>query len=122
MFLFIQRFIVMVLAFISHEKAVVVVWVPAYSSAVAPITKHTDAANKDLYSLEITAGDVQLHFVIDIESSMLLWCGTSVSLNGHYLQPNAPKTHITTYIPCNELGCSDISDCLTLMKVLLACQ
>ncbi|GJU04484.1 aspartic peptidase [Tanacetum coccineum] len=106
MLLFIKLFIVMVLAFISHEQqAVVAVWVPAYSSAVAPITKHTDA-DKDLYSLEITAGDVQLHFLIDIDAP-LAWhqCIAKWPLS----PAKCPKhAYCTTYVPCNELGCSDI--------------
>ncbi|KAI3775205.1 hypothetical protein L1987_49774 [Smallanthus sonchifolius] len=109
MYLFLQL-LVIILAFISHEHEAFAAYVPPYTSIVAPVTKHTDAA-KPLYSVQIMTTYVNMqylhaNFLIDIDAPFI-WHDCIVQWN---IYPGScpSNTLCTSPVSCEEYQCTDV--------------
>ncbi|KAI3503967.1 hypothetical protein L1887_32490 [Cichorium endivia] len=95
------RLIVILLAFISHERKAIA------STYVAPVTKHTDAATP-LYSIQMMTAWVNAHFLhknflIDIDAPFT-WYDCIVDWNSLYVNNICPTC--TGPVSCQEYPCT----------------
>ncbi|KAL4590243.1 hypothetical protein LXL04_003169 [Taraxacum kok-saghyz] len=108
--LFLVQVIVMALPFISQEEhGSIAQFVPPYTSIVAPVTKHTDAA-KPLFSVQIMTTYVNLqylhaNFLIDIDAPFI-WHDCILQWNIH--PGSCPTNTLCTFpVSCEEYQCTD---------------
>ncbi|KAI3700374.1 hypothetical protein L2E82_45000 [Cichorium intybus] len=103
------QFIVLLIAFISHEPEAIAQYVPPFTSKVAPVTKHTDTATP-LYSIQMMTSWVNAHFLhtnflIDLDAPFT-WYDCTVDWKSLYSNPNCPTC--TGPVSCEEYACTDI--------------
>ncbi|KAK9078455.1 hypothetical protein SSX86_002512 [Deinandra increscens subsp. villosa] len=108
--LFLLQILLIILAVIAREHEAIAEYVPPYTSVVAPVNKHTDAA-KPLYSVQIKTAwvnDQFLHanFLIDIDAPFV-WHDCIVQWN---IYPGScPSNTLCNYaISCEEYQCTDL--------------
>ncbi|KAK9078441.1 hypothetical protein SSX86_002498 [Deinandra increscens subsp. villosa] len=109
MYLLLQLLLI-ILAFISGEHEAIAAYVPPYTSVVAPINKHTDAA-KPLYSVQIMTSWVNMqylhaNFLIDIDAPFI-WHDCIVQWNT-YPGSCPSNTLCTGPVSCEEYQCTDV--------------
>ncbi|KAL9998098.1 putative aspartic peptidase A1 family, aspartic peptidase domain superfamily, xylanase inhibitor [Helianthus debilis subsp. tardiflorus] len=108
MYLILQLLII-VLAFIFVEREAISAYAQSYTSAVAPVHKHTDAA-KPLYSVLVSTWPVNVqdsneNFLIDIDAP-LIWHECNAQWNMH---DNCPSnTRCTSSVSCEEYECTHV--------------
>ncbi|KAI3524026.1 hypothetical protein L1887_02627 [Cichorium endivia] len=99
-----------VIAFISHHHEAIAATVSPYSSAVAPVYKHTDAA-KPLYSIQIMTAYVNstyehANFLIDLDAPFI-WHDCILLWNT--FADTCPANTLCTYpVSCEEYQCTDV--------------
>ncbi|KAK1416992.1 hypothetical protein QVD17_26114 [Tagetes erecta] len=109
MYLLLQL-LVTVLTFMSHGHVAIIVYAQPYTSVVAPIKKHIDAA-KPLYSVEIiTTYDQNKHspanFLIDIDAPFI-WHDCIVLAESY--KTNCPSnTLCPSPMSCEDYQCDDV--------------
>ncbi|XP_076883928.1 putative aspartic proteinase GIP2 [Bidens hawaiensis] len=109
MFLLIQL-VLTVLVFISQEHKAISAYVPPYTSVVAPVNKHTDAA-MPLYSVQIMTSYTNMqynraNFLIDIDAPFI-WHDCILQWNIH--PGSCPNNTLCTYpVSCEEYQCTDV--------------
>ncbi|XP_076955887.1 putative aspartic proteinase GIP2 [Bidens hawaiensis] len=97
-----------VLVFISQEHKAIAAYVPPYTSVVAPVNKHTDAA-KPLYSVQIMTSYINTqynhaNFLIDIDAPFI-WHDCILQWN----IGSCPSNTLCTYpVSCEEYQCTDV--------------
>ncbi|KAI3790639.1 hypothetical protein L2E82_03834 [Cichorium intybus] len=117
MFLVLQLSII-VLSFIAHEHEAIAQYVPPYSSVIAPVHKHTDAA-KPLYSVQIMTAYVNMqylhaNFLIDVDAPFI-WHDCIVQWN---IYPGScpPNTLCTSPVSCEEFQCTSVRTSYSYQK------
>ncbi|KAK9078453.1 hypothetical protein SSX86_002510 [Deinandra increscens subsp. villosa] len=111
MYLLLQLLII-VLLFISLEHEAITTYAQPYSSVVAQVNKHTDAA-KPVYSVQIMTSRVDgkyLHanFIIDIDAPFI-WHNCTLSWNSYSGTSNCPSDTLCAYpVDCDEYQCEDV--------------
>ncbi|KAK1416990.1 hypothetical protein QVD17_26112 [Tagetes erecta] len=109
MYVLLQLFFI-VIAFISLEHEAITTHAQPYTSVVAPITKHTDAA-KPLYSVQVLSTDAnnQLsneNLLIDIDAPFI-WHKCIVHFDTYFT--HCPPNEICSYpVSCEEYQCTDV--------------
>ncbi|XP_071742031.1 probable aspartic proteinase GIP2 [Rutidosis leptorrhynchoides] len=110
MHFFLQLLVIILASFISHKHEAKAAYVPPYTSIVAPVTKHTDAA-KPLYSVEIMTTYVNMqylhaNFLIDIDAPFI-WHDCILQWNPY--PGSCPNNTLCTYpVSCEEYQCTDV--------------
>nr|XP_043623120.1 chitinase CLP-like [Erigeron canadensis] len=104
------QLIIVFLAFISNEHKAIAQFVPPYSSVVAPVHKHTDAA-KPLFSVQVMTTYVNLqylhaNFLIDLDAPFI-WHDCILEWNS--FPGSCPNNTLCTYpVSCEEYQCTDV--------------
>ncbi|KAI3524029.1 hypothetical protein L1887_02630 [Cichorium endivia] len=109
---------IIVLSFVAHEHETIAAYVPPYTSVVAPVHKHTDAA-KPLYSVQIMTEYVNMqymhaNFLIDVDAPFI-WRDCIVQWN---IYPGScpPNTHCTSPVSCEEYQCTAVRTSYSYQK------
>ncbi|KAL4590241.1 hypothetical protein LXL04_003167 [Taraxacum kok-saghyz] len=108
--LFLTQLIAIFIAFISHQHEAIAQFVPGYSSVVAPVHKHTDAA-KPVYSVQIMTAYVNMQFLhenllIDLDAPFI-WHDCILLWNTY--AGGCPPNKLCTYpVSCEEYQCTDV--------------
>ncbi|KAL4567659.1 hypothetical protein LXL04_023249 [Taraxacum kok-saghyz] len=103
------QLVVFLLAIFSHEPEAIAQYVPPFTSKVAQVTKHIDAATP-LYSIQMMTSWVNAHFLhanflIDIDAPFT-WSDCTVDWKSLYTNTNCPIC--TGPVSCQEYQCTDI--------------
>ncbi|KAM0017654.1 putative aspartic peptidase A1 family, aspartic peptidase domain superfamily, xylanase inhibitor [Helianthus debilis subsp. tardiflorus] len=107
----ILQLLVIISAFISLEHGPIAVYAKPYTSAVASVNKHTDAA-KPLYSVQMLTTYINTmeylpgNFLIDIDAP-IIWHNCIVQEN-MYQGSCPPNTLCTSPVSCEESECSEV--------------
>ncbi|XP_023756296.1 chitinase CLP [Lactuca sativa] len=112
------QILIIVLTFISHEHEAIAAYVPPYTSVIAPVHKHTDAA-KPLYSVQIMTTYVNMqymheNFLIDIDAPFI-WHDCIIQWN---IYPGScpANTLCTSPVSCEEFQCTDVRTSYSYQK------
>ncbi|KAL8235209.1 hypothetical protein R6Q59_021309 [Mikania micrantha] len=105
------QLLAIILAFIYHEHEAIAAYVPPYTSVVAQVNKHIDAA-KPLYSVQIMTSYVgneqynHANFLIDIDAPFI-WHDCIVQWN---IYPGSCPNNALCMSPvsCEEYQCTDV--------------
>ncbi|KAL7608202.1 hypothetical protein Lser_V15G13677 [Lactuca serriola] len=105
------QLILLLLAFISHEPEAIAQYVEPFTSQVAPVTKHTDAATP-LYSIQMKMAvwvyipDIYKNFIIDIDAPFT-WHDCIVDWNS-WIDESSNCLGCTHPVSCEEYACTDV--------------